>query len=104
MTNLCLEAGLPKPEFEYDSTGLWVTFRKDIYTSDQLEKIGLTSRQVKAVLFAKENGEITNSDYQKITSVSKRTATSDLTELVEKHKVLKKIGTSGAGIYYQIIG
>ena len=59
---------------------------------------------MKAVLFAKENGEITNSDYQKITSVSKRTATSDLTELVEKHKVLKKIGTSGAGIYYQIIG
>ena len=104
MTNLCLEAGLPKPEFDYDATGLWVTFRKDIYTSDQLEEIGLTSRQVKAVLFAKENGEITNSDYQKITSVSKRTATSDLTELVEKYKVLEKLGAAGAGIYYQIIG
>ena len=104
MTNLCMEAGLPKPEFEYDATGLWVTFRKDIYTIDQLEKIGLTSRQVKAVLFAKENGKITNSDYQKIASVSKRTATNDLTELVERHKVLKKIGAFGAGIYYQIMG
>ena len=77
---------------------------KSIYTDDQLEKIGLTSRQVKALLFAKENGKITNSDYQKITSVSKRTATSDLTELVEKYKVLEKLGTAGAGIYYQIIG
>lgn len=64
----------------------------------------MTSRQVKAVLFAKENREITNSEYQKIASVSKRTASNDLTELVERHKVLKKIGASGAGIYYQIMG
>ena len=52
---------------------------------------------MKAVLFAKENGEITNSDYQKITSVSKRTATSDLTELVDRYNLLEKLG---AGTYY----
>jgi len=31
-----MEAGLPKPEFEYDSTGLWVTLRKDIFNEEHL--------------------------------------------------------------------
>ncbi|RIH67152.1 hypothetical protein D1164_01615 [Mariniphaga sediminis] len=35
---------------------------------------------------------------------SKRTATNNLTELVDKFKILNKIGTSGAGIYYKLMG
>jgi ATP-dependent DNA helicase RecG len=59
---------------------------------------------VKAVLFAKDKGKITNSDYQTLNDISKRTATTELTELADKFKVLTKTGTSGAGIYYNIVG
>ncbi|WP_144243278.1 hypothetical protein [Sphingobacterium sp. ML3W] len=60
--------------------------------------------QVKAVLFAKDKGKITNSDYQVLNSISKRTATTELTELVDKFKVLIKTGTSGSSIFYKIVG
>ncbi len=61
------------------------------------------NRQIKAVLYVKEKGKITNSDYQFINSVSKRTATNDLTELVSK-SLLKRIGTSGSSIWYEVVG
>ena len=64
----------------------------------------LNERQIKAVLYAKDNNKISNKEYQSINNVSKRTATNDLTELVEKFKILNKIGTSGAGIYYKLMG
>lgn len=104
MTNLCIEAGLPKPKFEYEGSGMWVVFQKDIYHYEYLQNLGLNDRQVKAVLFVKKNGKITNSDYQTLNSISKRTATTELTELVNKFNVLTKIGTSGSSIYYTIVG
>jgi ATP-dependent DNA helicase RecG len=51
----------------------------------------------------KENGKITNSDYQKINAVSRRTATRDIAELVESFKILIKMGTSGSNIFYEIV-
>lgn len=104
MTNLCLEAGLPKPTFYYKTSGIWAVFQKDIFNAEYLQTLGLNDRQVKAVLFVKEKGKITNSDYQALNDISKRTATTELTELADKFKVLTKIGTSGAGIYYKIVG
>jgi len=104
MTNLCIEAGLPKPKFEYQGSGMWVVFQKDIYHYEYLQNLGLNDRQVKAVLFVKKNGKITNSDYQTLNSISKRTATTELTELVNKFNVLTKTGTSGLSIYYTIVG
>ncbi len=62
----------------------------------------LNDRQIKAVLFAK--GKITNSDYQKLNDVSKRTATTELTELVEKFTLFDRKGTSGSNIFYRISG
>ncbi len=79
-------------------------FRKDIYTKTYLKKLGINERQIKAILYTKENDRISNKEYQNINSVSKRTATNDLTELVEKFKILNKVGTSGAGIYYKLMG
>lgn len=99
MTNLCMEAGLPKPEFEYDATGLWVTFRKDLLNAEYLVEIGLNERQVKAMMYVKENGRVTNREYQALNKVSNRTATYDLTELVDKYNLLEKSG-AGAGTYY----
>jgi ATP-dependent DNA helicase RecG len=100
----CKEHGLPKPEFENSGKDFWVIFRKDIYNEISLKKLGINERQIKAVLYAKENNRISNKDYQSINNVSKRTATNDLTELVDKFKILNKIGTSGAGIYYKLMG
>jgi ATP-dependent DNA helicase RecG len=100
----CKEHGLPKPQFENSGKDFWVIFRKDIYNETSLKKLGINERQIKAVLYAKENNRISNKEYQSINNVSKRTATNDLTELVDKYKILNKIGTSGAGIYYKLMG
>lgn len=104
MTELCIAEGLPVPSYLVEGSDFWVVFKKDIYNSDYLETLGLNNRQVKAVLFAKENGKITNSDYQILNSISKRTASTELTELVDKFKVLSKTGTSGSSISYMIVG
>lgn len=100
----CKEHGLQKPEFENNGKDFWVIFSKDIYNETSLRKLGINERQIKAVLYAKENNRVSNKEYQSINNVSKRTATNDLTELVDKFKILNKIGTSGAGIYYKIMG
>ncbi len=52
----------------------------------------------------KEKGKITNSDYQELNKVSKATATRDLTELIEIHKVLLRSGDVGVGTNYILIG
>jgi ATP-dependent DNA helicase RecG len=75
--------------------------------SDMSDKCRLNynnERQIKAVLFAKEKGKITNSHYQELNKVSKRTATNELTALVDSFKVLVKSGTLGAGVYYETMG
>jgi ATP-dependent DNA helicase RecG len=104
MTEKCLEAGLPKPNYFFEGSDFWVEFRKDIYNDEHLSILGLNDRQVKAVLFAKEKGKITNSDYQELNDISKRTATTELTELVEKFKLFDRKGTSGSNIFYKISG
>jgi ATP-dependent DNA helicase RecG len=56
---------------------------------------GLTTendRQIKAVLYVKERGKITNSEYQKINSGAKPTATRNLSELTDTYKILKNSG------------
>lgn len=104
MTELCVSEGLPKPSFIFESSDFWVTFRKDIYHTEYLQSLGLNDRQVRAVLFAKEKRKITNSDYQALNKISKRTATNELTELVEKHSVFKREGTSGSSVLYKLVG
>lgn len=101
MTDLCVEAGLPKPTFYYKSSGIWAVFQKDILNAEYLQTLGLNDRQVKAVLFAKDKGKITNSEYQKLNDCSRNTASNDLTELVEKD-ILKPSGQRGAGAFYTL--
>lgn len=101
MTDLCVEAGLPKPTFYYKSSGIWAVFQKDILNAEYLQTLGLNDRQVKAVLFAKDKGRITNSEYQKLNDCSRNTASNDLTELVEKG-ILKPSGQRGAGAFYTL--
>ncbi|MDD3860836.1 MAG: ATP-binding protein [Bacteroidales bacterium] len=104
MTELCISEGLPKPIFNFNNSDFWLEIRKDIYHKEYLQSIGLNDRQINAVLFIKEKGKISNKDYQEINNVSKRTATTELTELTERHKVVLKVGKSGAGVSYVKIG
>lgn len=103
MTEQCLQFGLPIPLFFFKSSGFCVEFRKDIYNYTQLKEIGLNERQIKAVLFVKENGKISNSDYQKINDCSRNTASNDLSDIVEK-ELFKPSGQKGAGAYYTLKG
>lgn len=80
----CLEAGLPESELIERDGGFWVTLFKNSLTEEQLVKLGLNARQIKAVQYVKEKGKITNKQYQEINQISNRTATYELKELFEK--------------------
>jgi ATP-dependent DNA helicase RecG len=60
----------------------------------------LNERQIKAVLYVKEKGKITNKEYIEINKISNRTATYELKELVGKFNLLKMSGAS-VGTYYE---
>lgn len=75
---------------------------KNRFTPEQLKKAGFNERQIKAVLYAAENGSITNSQYQKLFGVSRNTASNDLTGLV-KSGVLVSSGIKGAGASYKLV-
>lgn len=96
----CREAGLPEPDIQELDGGILVTIFKDKYTVEQLKKLGLNERQIKAVAYVKENGRITNKEYQEYFAVSRITATRDLSELVHK-RILRSSETKGPGSYYE---
>ncbi|MDO9326718.1 MAG: helix-turn-helix domain-containing protein [Methanoregula sp.] len=91
------EAGIPEPVFQEDQ-GFSVLFRKDVFNRDYLERAGLSERLVSAVLYAKDNGKITNADYQRIAGLSAATARRDLKNLIDKN-MLEMKGVR-KGIYY----
>ncbi len=96
----CKEAGLPDPEIIEQDGGILVTLFKNKYSKDQLQKLGLNERQVKAVLYVVEYGSITNSQYQQVCNTSERTALRDLEELLGKG-VFVKIGLK-KGTFYKL--
>jgi len=102
-TNKIMEAfkvaGLPEPDFVEHAGGIQTIFMKDIFSEEYLSGFGLDDRHIKALLFIKQHGKITNTKYQTLLSVSKRTATYDLQSLIEKG-LLAKIGTTGKGTSY----
>lgn len=93
------KAELPEPEFREEMGGFSVYFRKDVYTEEYLKELGLNDRQIKAVMYVKEKGKITNKEYQELVNTTKRTATRDLKDLTVK-KILEQIGETGKGTYY----
>jgi len=97
----CKEAGLPDAEIIEQDGGILVTLYKNKYSSDQLEKMGLNRRQVKAVLYLVENGSITNSKYQEINAVAKTVATEELRELIGK-ELIRQAGSKGRGSKYEL--
>lgn len=97
----CKQAELPEPELTERDGGFLVTLFKDNLTEEQLLKLGLNERQLKAVEFVKEKGRITNKEYQSLNSISERTASRELSELTEK-LILKSSDTKGAGSFFYL--
>ena len=95
----CKRLNFPVPEFKEVEGGFQVIFYKDIYNEENLTKMGLNERQIKAVMHIKEIGKLNNREYQKKFGVAKATATRDLTTLVEK-KILYIVGKGKRDIYY----
>lgn len=104
IVDVCKEQGLPEPDYKEEQGGFSVWFYKDIYTEENLRKMELNERQVKAVMYVKERGMITNKIYRGLTGLSDEGARIDLNELAGKglfktkgkgrsvHYVLKKLG------------
>ena len=96
----CIDAGLPEPIFE-EYQGFQVVFKKDIYNEEYLRSLKLNERQIKAVMFVKEKGQITNKEYQEICTTSNRTASRDLADLVSSG-LFEQVGITGKGTVYII--
>lgn len=102
MIKACRQQGLPEPEFvDNEGGGFKVIFRKDRLSEEQLRQMGLNERQMQAVLHVKEVGALSNSGYQQLTGAEKRTATRDLSDLVERG-ILERVGATGRGTRYRL--
>ena len=99
MIDLCRAQELLEPEFREEGAGFAVIFYKDIYTEENLRKMGLNERQIKAVMYVKEKGKIANKEYQETSITTKKTASRDLAGLVSIG-LFKKQGTTGKGTFY----
>ena len=61
--------------------------------------MNLNERQIIAVLYVKEHGEINNSKYQKINNVGRTASTEELHDLANKD-IFTRLGKPGRGIKY----
>src|SRR4030065_2779234 len=98
MRKSCIRAGIPEPKFE-EHQGFRVIFRKDIYTEEYLQKLGLNERQIKAVMYVKSKGKITNREYREMFNIKNRMALVDLSGLCEK-RILTRVGKTGRRTEY----
>ncbi len=101
IVNSCKAAGLPAPEMKEQEGGFIVTLFKDRFTEGQLRQLGLNERQVRAVLYVKERGRITNREYQEINEgITDRTALRDLDSIVDSGVFLRMGDHKSA--YYEL--
>jgi len=98
----CRSAGLPEPDFEQRGPHFVTILWRDWLTTEVLAGLNLNERQLQAVAFVKKNGRITNSEYQQLTGSTRKTATRDLVNLVEKG-ILVRLGEK-RGSNYMLAG
>lgn len=100
MIKACKFHKIAPPIFSNIPPDFQVEFIK--YTNKGLIESGLKEEQRKIILYVQENESISNSEVQKICSVSKATATRYLGEL--ENEWLEKIGSTGVGTIYVFKG
>lgn len=98
MIELCRAAGLPEPVFEQRSGFFVSTIWRDWLTEEVVNTLGISERQKQAVKYAKQNGQITNSEYQPLVGVTRKTSTRDLNGLVEQ-RVFDLVGSKRGARY-----
>ncbi len=103
MIALFHDANLPEPEFRQDGGMFIQTMWRDWLTAEVLAGMDINDRQRQAILEVKAKGRIGNSAYQELTGTTKKTASRDLDDLVDKG-ILKKSGTTGRGTHYVLSG
>lgn len=84
MIALCRDANLPEPVFEIRQGFFVLTLWRDWLTNEVLAGFHLNERQLQAITRLKTHRRITNSEYQKLAGVIRKTAARDLNTLVEK--------------------
>lgn len=95
---LCRDADLPVPEFKQRGTQFVVTLWRDWLTGNALAQQGVTDRQMLAVDEVRRTGRITNSRYQELAGVTRKTAARDLDALVDA-RILQRRGLKRGAHY-----
>jgi predicted HTH transcriptional regulator len=103
MVELCIEAGLPSPDFDLRQGSFVLTLWRDWLTDEAVAGLNLNARQLLALTFLKTNRRISNPDYQKLAKTTKKTATRDLADLKEKG-IVEQRGSHGPGVHYVLAG
>jgi len=98
----CREAELPEPEIIERDGGVQVTIFKNRYADEALERLGVSERQKKAIIYIRHHSSITNAEYQKVASVSKATASRDIADLESKGLLINR-GTKGSSAVYELV-
>ena len=100
MIELCLEAGLPEPDYEIRQGSFVLTLWKDWLTVEAIKNLKLNDRQTKAFPAIRQRGFISNSDYQDLIHTTRSSAKRDLEDLVKKGVVVPT--GKGRGASYTI--
>jgi ATP-dependent DNA helicase RecG len=98
MIKQCRDWGIPEPVFDHITGAFVVTFRLPPALNN-LEKMGLNQRQIQAIDYVMKKGSITNREYTFSNNVSRKTATTDLTQLVAKG-ILIRVGDGKRSLHY----
>lgn len=101
MIRLCRENKIPEPVFRQDGGQFVVMLRRGEGRISHWQSIGLSERQITAMEHLDKNGSINNSEYQRITGVSRQTGKRDLEELVQKGLVV--LEGKGRGAHYVLL-
>ncbi|GAB4115627.1 MAG: ATP-binding protein [Wenzhouxiangellaceae bacterium] len=89
----CRKVGLPVPTFDSDPRHFRAVIWRNWLTDERIKALELNDRQAEAIQLLKTALQISNSEYQKLTGVSRATAKRDLEELVK----MELIELEGAG-------
>ena len=101
MIKQCKEWRIPEPEFKFITGAFVVVFRLPP-SLENLERLGLNERQIKAVEYVTKKGSITNKEYQNLNQISRYTASRDLMNLVKKG-IFKSKGTGKRKLSYVLL-
>jgi predicted HTH transcriptional regulator len=95
----CEIAHLPAPTFEQRGRQFTVILWRNRFTDEVLDSLGLSHRQKEGIARVKRIGWIANLEYRKITGATRKTASRDLDDLVEKG-VLQRAGEKRGTRYF----